>query len=265
MISSTEKISIIRLHGDNCEKIDDEVTVEKPFTIYVNGEEFITLLCSGNGEEHLMVGFLASEGLIKKVEDIKSLNIEHKTGRGYIELSEGILMKKKVHGKRTLTSGCGKGTIFYDVLDSLTAKPLESAFKIDSDKILELSREFNDASVEFKATGGVHACALCDESEMLLFHEDIGRHNALDKVIGNALLNKIEIKGKWLLTSGRISSEILIKAAKQGIPMIVSRSAPTKLAVELAEQMNVTVAGFVRGRRMNIYTVVDRIYCPVSE
>jgi len=265
MSSSTEKIEIIRLQGETCETIEDEVTVEKPFTIHVNEEEFITLLCSGEGVEHLMVGFLASEGLIGSIEDILSIRIEHEEGRGYIEVSEGVLTKKKAHGKRTLTSGCGKGTVFYDVLDSLTAKPLNASFKIDSGKILELSKQFNDESVVFKTTGGVHACALCDEREMLLFHEDIGRHNALDKVIGNALQNKLKIQGKWLLTSGRISSEILIKAAKQGIAMIVSRSAPTKLAIQLAEQMNVTMVGFARGKRMNIYSGAERISCPCKE
>lgn len=261
MNSSTEKITIIRLQGETCSTVEDEVTVEKPFTIHVNDEEFITLLCSGEGVEQLMVGFLASEGLIGSMEDILNLRIEHEEGRGYIDVPSAVLTKKKAHGKRTLTSGCGKGTVFYDVLDSLTAKPLTTSFKIDSGKILELSKQFNDESIVFKTTGGVHACALCDEKEMLLFHEDIGRHNALDKVIGDALQNKVEIKGKWLLTSGRISSEILIKAAKQGIAMIVSRSAPTKLAIQLAEQMNVTVVGFARGKRMNIYSGIERVSC----
>ncbi|SFI06704.1 FdhD protein [Tindallia magadiensis] len=259
MSAISKKVNIIRVRDNIGEEIDDQVAKEKPFTLYINNEEFVTLLCSGENLEYLMIGFLYSEGFIKTMEDIKSIRIEDTLGYGYIDISEQVFSKMKIHGKRTLTSGCGKGTVFYDVLDSLTAKPVKDQFHVEANHVLDLSNRFNKNSVLFKETGGVHACALCDEKKILLFHEDIGRHNALDKIIGHAMKDNISLQGKWLLTSGRISSEMLIKTAKQGIAMIVSRSAPTDLSVELAERMNITLVGFARGNRMNVYANSDRV------
>ena len=259
MGAATEKIRILRLNDGKPEAMEDVVIRETPFTIHVNNEEFITLLCSGEDLEYLMVGFLCSEGLISGTDDIESMRVDKKESAGYIQVADRVSTKQKVHGKRTLTSGCGKGTLFYDVLDSLTAKPLTADFTIHSSVILGLSQQFNDDSIVFRNTGGVHACALCNNSQMLLFHEDIGRHNALDKVVGHAVSEEMPLNDKWLLTSGRISSEIMIKAAKQGIAMIVSRSAPTELAIQLADQLNVTLVGFARGKRMNIYSGQQRV------
>ncbi len=126
---------------------------------------------------------------------------------------------------------------------------------IEISSIKELVKDFNKKSQLFVKTGGVHSCALCSIQEILIFQEDIGRHNALDKVFGKALMDDISTRDKIILTSGRISSEILIKAAKRQIPVIVSRSAPTSLSVEMANKLNITLIGFARGGgKMNIYS-----------
>ena len=119
---------------------------------------------------------------------------------------------------------------------------------------MDLIKEFNKSSQLFLDTGGVHSCALCDINKIIIFKEDIGRHNALDKVLGKALLEDIDFRDKIILTSGRISSEILIKTAKRQIPVIVSRSAPTSLSIDIAKKLNITLIGFARGKRMNIYS-----------
>ena len=167
---------------------------------------------------------------------------------------------RKLYGSRTITSGCGRGPVFYNVKDSIDTRVIENdGFSIGYDSILQLMKRFDEKAEVFKKTGGVHSCALGIEGRIEVYHEDIGRHNAMDKVIGHAVKEGLDFGEAVALTSGRISSEMLVKSAKRGIPIIASRSAPTALAVQLAEKLNITLAGFVRGRRLNVYSGFHRI------
>lgn len=249
-----KKINIVRIKGDSILEEEDIVVSEYPFTIFINDEEFITLLCSPKSLEYLTVGFLCSEGFISSTSDIISLKVDEKKGLAYVELKNKSSLIEKLYGKRTITSGCGKGTLFYNVLDSFKSKRINNPLTITLDEIKNLVRDFNKSSELFLSTGGVHSCALCDRDGILIFEEDIGRHNAVDKVLGKAFMEDIPIKDKILLVSGRISSEMLIKTAKREIPVLVSRAAPTSLAVELANELNITLIGFARGEKMNIYS-----------
>ncbi|SET47422.1 FdhD protein [Natronincola peptidivorans] len=249
----SKEVVIHKINHNNCESIEDLVTVEYPFTIFLNNEEFITLLCSPKGLDYLAVGFLVSEGIIKSKNQIEKIHIDEEKGHGYIELKNKSPLAEKLFGKRTVTTGCGKGTVFYNVLDSLGAQSIENNVQIKAEEILSLSSQLNEMSYLFKETGGVHACGLCSNEEILLFHEDVGRHNALDKIIGEAFLKDMGLEDKILITTGRISSEMIIKTSKRKIPVIVSRSAPTDLSVEIAKTLNMVLIGFARGRRLNIY------------
>lgn len=253
-MDSIKRVNIVRIKGDEAKEEEDVVIKEHPFTIFINDEEVITLLCSLGSLKELMVGFLFSEGFLTSLQDIDRISIDEDKGLGYIYLKNINQFNEKLRGKRTITSGCGKGTLFYNVLDSFKSKKIEKPLAIEVDRIKELIREFNKKSELFLNTGGVHSCALCSKDDIILFEEDIGRHNALDKIFGKALLEGIETKDKIILTSGRISSEILIKSAKRQVPVIVSRSAPTSLSVDLAEELGITLIGFARGQKMNIYT-----------
>ena len=253
-MDSIKRVNIVRIKGDEAKEEEDVVIKEYPFTIFINDEEIITLLCSPGSLKELMVGFLFSEGFLTSLQDIDRISIDEDKGLGYIYLKNINQFNEKLRGKRTITSGCGKGTLFYNVLDSFKSKKIEKPLAIEVDRIKELIREFNKKSELFLNTGGVHSCALCSKDDIILFEEDIGRHNALDKIFGKALLEGIETKDKIILTSGRISSEILIKSAKRQVPVIVSRSAPTSLSVDLAEELGITLIGFARGQKMNIYT-----------
>lgn len=253
-MNDVKEVKITRVNIDKVTNEDDIVTVELPFTIFVNDEEIITLLCSPNSLKELAVGFLHSEGFITSLSDIDRIYIDEEKGLGYVYINNINEFSKIFRGKRTITSGCGKGTVFYNVLDSFKSRRIEKPLDIGLESIKSLMRIFNKRSETFLKTGGVHSCALCSKEDILIFYEDIGRHNALDKVLGKALLDVIDTKDKVILTSGRISSEILIKAAKRQIPVIISRSAPTSLAVEIAEKLGITLIGFARGERMNIYT-----------
>lgn len=253
-MESTKNYNILRINKDYKNNEEDLIILEYPFTIFIDDEEIITLLCSPKSLKYLALGFLYSEGFIEDYSAIKNIKIDEEQGRAYVELNVRKTFNEKLQGKRTITSGCGKGTVFYNVLDSFKSKKITNTIEIESNEIVELMRNFNKDSELFKSTGGVHACAISDKYGIIYFEEDIGRHNALDKVLGKALVENMDLRDKIILTSGRISSEMLIKAAKRGVPVVVSRSAPTSLAIDMARELNITLIGFVRGEKMNIYS-----------
>ena len=233
---------------------DDLVVEEVPLRILVNGNKYATLMCTPKSMDHLVVGFLISNGMIDGFQDILSLEIDDETAVAKVSLGSFVT---PAEGEKATTSGCGKGEIYLEVIKHCPYN--HSDISISKDALLANVSKFNKMSDLFQQTGGVHSGALCSIDDILLFHEDIGRHNAVDKLIGEALTSRIALTDKILLTSGRLSSEILIKAARQSIPIIVSRSAPTALAVELALRVNITLVGFARGNRMNIYAGDVRI------
>lgn len=250
----TKEYDILRINKDYKNEEKDIVVVESPFTIFIDEKEIITLLCTPKSLEELSIGFIISEGLIDSIDDVEKIKIDEKSSIAYIDLKRKNSFAEKFQGKRTITSGCGKGTIFYNVLDSFKSKRIENPLEIDLDAIKENMRDFNKRSELFLETGGVHSCGLYEGKKMLIFEEDIGRHNALDKIIGKALKSNIDLRDKMIFTSGRISSEILIKTAKREISTVVSRSAPTSLAIDIAKELGINLIGFVRGEKLNIYT-----------
>jgi FdhD protein len=252
-MDTTKSYNIIKIKGENSEHMEDLVIIEYPFTIFIDDEEIITLLCTPKSLKELTIGFLLSESIIESLDAVEKIQIDEKNGRGYVLLKERKKLTESLLNKRTITSGCGKGTVFYNVIDSFKSKKIEQLISVNTDTVVSLMKEFNHKSELFLTTGGVHSCALCDLEKILYFQEDIGRHNALDKILGSALMDNLNLKDKIILTSGRISSEILIKAAKRGIPAIISRSAPTSLAVDMAKTLNILLIGFTRGEKMNIY------------
>ncbi|WP_176718872.1 formate dehydrogenase accessory sulfurtransferase FdhD [Caloranaerobacter ferrireducens] len=253
-MDNVKEYKILRLNDEKNRNDTDIIVVEYPFTIFINDEEFVTLLCSPKSLKYLAIGFLHSEGIVNKKEDIANITIDKDNGHAYVYTKNKNILAKKLYGKRTITTGCGKGSIFYNVMDSFKSKSIKRNITVKKENILKLIRIFNKKSELFASTGGVHSCALCQEDKMILFEEDIGRHNALDKILGRALLDDIDLKDKMVLTSGRVSSEILIKIAKRQIPVLISRSAPTSLAVDIARELNITLIGFARGKKMNIYS-----------
>ncbi len=258
MGNTIEEKEILRLHRRELTKLADRIVLEVPLTIYLNEEEFVTLLCTPELTDMLAIGFLRSEGLIDSIKDIKSLRVDTDQGFVFLE-TNGSKMPEKLYGKRTITSGCGKGTIFFNVLDSLKNIPITSSLSLNPKQIENLLCLLQERAVIFKTTGGTHSAAICSPDEMIYFCEDIGRHNAVDKLLGLCLKNNISTHDKILLTSGRVSSEILAKVAKLKIPILISRAAPTTLSIELAQKLNITLLGFARGSRFNIYSSSERI------
>lgn len=237
----------------------DSIATEFPLTVMLNGEEFSTIVCSPINVTYLLVGFLASEGIIRYYDEIKSLNIDKTKGFAYVEVDKLLDHLKVDHSKRFIGSCCGKSRQFYFKSDVKTAKTVTTNLKLSVSQCYRLMQEMQSKSSHFKDTGGVHNASLCKVDEVLTIQTDIGRHNALDKIYGEILINQTPVFDKVLVFSGRISSEVLLKVSKIGVGILVSKSAPTDLALKLAVDLGITVVGFVRGNSMNVYTHPYRI------
>jgi len=256
-LEKTLRIQITRFTRGESSTIEDEVVRERALTIILNGEELVTLLCSPGEFDYLAAGYLASEDIISSTADIKNLLVNESTAVVRIDTVSAVQTGQPF--KRVISSGCGRGAALYSAADVSSLKPVTSKLSVLPAQVYELIRDFQHNSELFKETGGVHSAAIAGPNSIEFFTEDIGRHNAVDRLFGRALLEKLDFSNKMLLTSGRISSEIVSKVARRNIGLLVSRSAPTSSALELSERLNITLIGFVRGERMNVYTHPNRI------
>ncbi len=253
MIDSVEKFPIQRVAREDRWDTEGTVIKELPLTIILNHRELVTLLCSPSDLKYLAIGFLASEGLLKGKDDIKRITVDDRRGIVRVETVEDKELDGELLFKRLITSGCGRGASFYSAADSASQK-VNSPMQISAHEVFDLAHKFQHSSQLYLTTHGVHSSALCDTKKILVFSEDIGRHNAIDKIIGECLLKDIPTQDRLIITSGRISSEVLHKVAKIDIPVLISKSVPTNLGVILANDLGITLIGFVRGKRMNVYT-----------
>ena len=243
---------IIRIKENNIQSLEDFIAVEAKIRILVNDTEIISLSATPLHIKELVVGFVTTESIIKGSFCPQEIEIVEEKEEIKVKIySDGLL---NLNGK-TLTSGCMSSFSFISELP----EKYEDNFKIEMENLFLLFKDFQKKSELYKSTGCVHYAGLAEKEKIIFLAEDIGRHNAVDKVIGYAFLNKIPLKDKAILVSGRISSEMVLKAGRWKIPIIVSRSAPTSLAIELAEKIGLTIIGFLRGNRCNIYTYPYRI------
>ena len=256
-----EKLRITKVGSGKKEETEDVVVTEAPLTIFLNDEKVITLLCTPQDQKYLAVGFLFSEGLIQNNKEIERIDFDRKKNQIDVFTKTKRSLPSDFPQARILTSGCAKGVTFSNIEDVDPAKDLliDLQITLSFSEIHKLMHEFEKKSVLFHQTGGVHASALAHKDEILFYFEDIGRHNAVDKVLGKCFLEEVACEDKILLLSGRISSDILAKASKSGLSVIVSRSAPTSLAIKNAKKLGVTLVGFARGSKMNIYSFPIRI------
>ena len=232
----------------------DLVAVEALVTLSVNGTGIVSLACTPSDLEDLAAGYLLSQRLIATASDLKSLIIRHDEGVVEVETTRPLDVSRAISRIAAVGSGCGAGAFSLErVLEMSGAWRIQSEVSVPATAIFELMRAFQRVSGLFRSTGGVHSAAACDFQRLILHRDDIGRHNAVDKVFGRCLLADIPTRDRVLLTTGRVSSDILVKTALREVPILVSRSAPTSLAVELASRVGMTLVGFARGERLNIY------------
>jgi FdhD protein len=236
-----------RVRGGKAEEVSGDVVREQPLTLYVDGERFLTLLCTPVKLEALVVGFLWMEKVIADLGEIRALDVSAVDGRVDVSLTHPVSLPTE----RILTSGCGGGITFR--IDHRLFPRLSSDLRVSPLQLAARIHELFAAAVLYKASRGIHGAALCDAERLLLVAEDVGRHNAVDKIKGEALLRGIATEDRILLSTGRISSEMLLKAARMGVPVVASRTSPTEMAIGLAEQLNITVCGYVRPDGLNLY------------
>ncbi|WP_134703364.1 formate dehydrogenase accessory sulfurtransferase FdhD [Ammoniphilus sp. YIM 78166] len=234
---------------------------ELSVTLYLNRFELATLQLSSTDWEDWTIGYLFSEGFVQSPHDLKRLIIDDHRQKVWADLLPGIDVESYLKRRRHLTAGCGKGVTFHSESDVRNFKPVVGNRKVTLPEIQEYMRQFAKLTPLYHQTGGVHAACLVDEEGgFVAVREDIGRHNAVDKVIGYALKAEQSPSSLILMTSGRISYEMLAKAARFGVGIVVSRTAATNQAVKLAQELQVEVIGYIRGQMATVYTSVGRIH-----
>jgi FdhD protein len=239
--------TFLQFKGGRVEEVKGDVVREQPLTVHVNGERFLTLLCSPFQLEALVIGYLWMEKVIERLEDIASVQVSEVDGRADVTLNHPVTLPTE----RILTSGCGGGITFR--IDPRLFKPLRSDVRVTPAVLAARLKDLFGAAVHYRASRGIHGAALADSERLLVTAEDVGRHNAVDKVKGEALLRGIPTVDRILLSTGRISSEMLLKASRMGVPLVASRTSPTEMAVGLAEQLGISVVGYLRGDSLNVY------------
>lgn len=231
---------------------------EAPVTIHLNDVEVATVQATPRDLEELAVGFLLSEGLLADRSAFLRVDVDLRRGMVWVTSAEKV-PADLAQRTRYMTSGCGKGVTFASVGHARGLAPVESALTVTAGEVYLLVRELGDAAVMYRDSGGMHAAGLGRDGELLVAREDVGRHNAIDKVLGRAWLDNIGTEGAVLVATGRISYEMAVKAAKARVAIAASRSAVTDLAADLADGLGITLVGYVRGGKLTVYTHPERV------
>jgi FdhD protein len=235
------------------ETFQSEVIEEAEVTIYLNGLELASFLCTPREPELLALGFLKNEGLIGGMSEVEHVRISPLGCCVDVWLTHSLVMPKR----RIITSGCGAGVTFND--PSLGVRPIEDDLRLDPESLCILFGQLNAPGSLYSRARGVHTAGLGDGGRLLATAEDVGRHNAVDRLHGACMLHGIETRGRVLLTTGRVSSEMLHKSGRMGCPIVASRNSPTSMSVAMAEAWKITLIGYVRAHSMRVYTHPERL------
>ncbi len=229
------------------------ITGELPMTIYLDKKEIVTLMTLGHYPEALVIGYLRNQGIIQNISQLKSVHVDWSVNSAAVTTNGLDLTKVENKLKhQVVTSGCGQGTTFGGIMDDLKQKKVNEKTTKQS-TIYHLLKLLHDKNEIYRKSGAVHGCALCDDSKILDFVEDVGRHNAVDAIAGHMWLNNIDGKGKIFYTTGRLTSEMVIKVAQMNISILLSRSGITEMGLNVAKETNVTLLGRAKGKHFLVY------------
>jgi FdhD protein len=255
------EISKIDLSTGKTQKITDYIAEETPLHLFINSSYWATILCSPTNLRELAVGHLLSEGIVKSIEEIEEITLKEKENTCIVQLKPSVKVEDRIRISRlhvrVIPSVCGSGSPYQYI--GKTPK-VESNLKVNAKVIFDSVNMLNFKAEGFRQTGGLHVAAIYkSDGSLVALAEDVGRHNAVDKVIGMAALGGVDFGGCFLTLSGRISGDVAFKAAKVGLPIVASLAAALSSGIASAEASNLTLAGFVRGKRLNVYTFPERI------
>ena len=238
--------------------IETSVTVERPLTLYLNGQEIVTMMSICDYPEYMAIGYLVNQNMLLPGDEITGIDYEEDISTIVVRTAGKTDFEEKLK-KKTMTSGCAQGTVFGDVMEKFETVSLPTDTTIKTSWLYSLMKKINTLPSLYLEAGAIHGCVLAKEDKVLLYMEDVGRHNAIDKIAGYMALHGIPAGDKIFYTTGRLTSEMVIKTVQMGIPILVSRSGFTVWGVELARQAGLTLVGRARGHRFVALSGAERI------
>ena len=251
----TESIECLNESGEN---IKLPVVKEIPLTIYLNKQEIVTAMTLGDMPDLLAVGYLLNQNMLKRDDVISGIDYDEDLQVVIVRTERKTNYEKKME-KKIRTSGCAVGTVYGDIMDDFSSVNLDKKTKIKTSWIYTISKKVNTRPSLYLKAGALHGCVLCQKDSPLIYVEDVGRHNAVDKIAGWMFLNKENANDKIFYTTGRLTSEMVIKTVQMGVPILISRSGFTEAGVRLAREAGLTLIGRAKGKRMIIANGVDRV------
>ena len=254
----------VEAYNERGEMVPTSIAGEHPLTLYLDKREIVTLMTLGHAPEALAIGYLRNQRLIQGIEQIAAVQVDWETDSVAVTLHKRLKGIARKLGKRTVTTGCGQGTVFGDLMDEIDKVKLRDDVRLSDAQLFDLVEKVRKYETIYKQSGAVHGCALArataqDTAEILLFIEDVGRHNAVDAIAGFMWLDAIDGSDKIFYTTGRLTSEMVIKCAQMGIPFLVSRSGLTKMGHEVAQRVGLTMLGRASGRHYLAFTGQHRL------
>ena len=250
-VNNNKLFKIKKTLDENGNLINLPIIVEKPLTLYLNNQEIVTMMTINDYPEYLAIGYLYNQGMLESYSDIKKVEYHRDLKTIVVRTNSKTNYEAKLK-KKINTSGCAQGTVFGDLISEIEDIKLNKKIKITPAQMMNLSKIINMEPSLYLKVGAIHGCVLCDVNKPMYYFEDVGRHNAVDKIAGLIIKNDINTSDKIFYTTGRLTSEMVIKCIKMQIPILISRSGFTAWAVEIAKKKKLTMIGRVRGKRFNI-------------
>ncbi len=238
--------------------VETSVVVERPLTLFLNGQEIVTVMTTRDYPQYLAVGYLLNQNMLLADDEITDIDYDDDLSVAVVRTRRQTDYESKLR-KKTLTSGCAQGTVFGDVMEQFERIELARGTEIKTSWLAALTKTINTTPSLYLAAGAIHGCVLCQRDRALVYMEDVGRHNAVDKLAGYMFLEGIRPEDKSIYTTGRLTSEMVIKAVQMRVPILISRSGFTAWGVELARQAGLTLIGRARGERYIVLAGVDRL------
>jgi FdhD protein len=248
-LAPTHTVEVTDEYGQRREQ---QIAGERPLTLYIDKKEIVTLMTLGTQPEALALGYLRNQGLIERIEDIKAVQADWEAESVVVTTHNGVARLEERTARRTVTTGCGQGTVFGNIMEKLDRVRLPRV-SIRQSGIYDLLTNLNRHNEIYRGAGAVHGCALCHDTEVLMFVEDVGRHNAADAIAGHMWLDRLDGGDKIFYTTGRLTSEMVIKVAQMGIPVLLSRSGITQMGLDLARKVGVMLIARAKGTHFQVY------------
>jgi len=251
----TETVTVMDEHGQTREV---QIAGERPLTLYLNKREIVTLMTLGADPEALVLGYLRNQGFIQSLDELQAIQVDWDVeAAAVVTKGEPAGLEEKLK-QRTVTSGCGQGTMFGNLMDKLQDIKLPEV-EVSQATVYRLLKNLSSHNDTYRNAGGVHGCAICQQDQVISFVEDVGRHNAVDTLAGRMWLEGLDARDKVFYTTGRLTSEMVIKVAQMGIPVLLSRSGVTQMGLALAKELGITMLARAKGRHFLVFSGQERV------